>query len=849
MVIEGSTLGILSYMLQPMFDRVFVEGQANAIWFVGLGIFSLFAIRAVTGVAQRVIMTRVAHIASTHMQVDLLKHTLALDNGFHSKTSPGTLIERVQGDIMAIQNYWNIIITGAGRDFISLISLLAVAILIDWKWTAVAIIGAPLLLLPSIAVQRYIRKKSVYLREIAGRRTTRLDEVFHGITPIKLNRMEDYQANNFAALSRDWVNATVKTTAGNATVPGLVDLAVGFGFFCVLIYGGPQIIAGEKTIGQFMSFFTAMALAFQPLRRLGGIAGYWQMMQASLIRIFDLQDTEPSVKNTAPADAKLPEGFGISFDQVSLAYGKMPVLSGLSFSADPGTTTALVGQSGAGKSTVFNVLTRLIDPQVGTIKIGDKPITDLPLDGLRGLFSVVSQEALLFDESLRENILLDRKDVTEEQLKQALDAAHVTDFLETLPDGLDTQVGARGSNLSGGQRQRVAIARAILRDTPILLLDEATSALDTESERMVQDALDRLAKGRTTLIIAHRLSTIRNADQILVLDQGKLAERGTHEELIAERGIYANLHGLQYQSEDPVKPAANPLTPGPEDTGIAVLPYDLRPNIRYRSIPLDALDWPVGRPKRLTGGTIADLTERDHLIFYSRKQLYWQPRPLLRAKTSVMIVEPDVIHGAHAKLARRFHKRFHRIFTKRADLITDLPNARFLPFGFTFLDSWPKDPLPKTRDASLIASAKRDQEGHLLRHEAVDLIRSEEWEVDIMGRGYKPFDNKSDGLLPYRYSVVIENCREPSYFTEKLIDACLCRTVPIYWGAPDIAEFFDISGMIICSSLDEISQALQNLSEADYASRSNAIEANFKTAEHFAKLHQRAAQSIVSELT
>ncbi len=551
MVIEGSTLGILSYMLQPMFDLVFVEGQSNAIWFVGLGIFSLFAIRAVTGVAQRVIMTRIAHLASTEMQVDLLQHTLSLDNGFHAKTSPGTLIERVQGDIMAIQNYWNTIITGAGRDMISLISLLTVAILIDWKWTAVAVIGAPLLLLPSLAVQRYIRKKSVYLREIAGKRTTRLDEIFHGITPIKLNRMERYQADNFAALSRDWVNATVKTAAGSATVPGLVDLAVGFGFLCVLIYGGPQIIAGEKTIGQFMSFFTAMALAFQPLRRLGGIAGYWQMMQASLIRIFELFDTSSSVRDSAPRDAALPERSDISFEQVSLAYRDAPVLDGLSFEVPAGTTTAFVGQSGAGKSTVFNLLTRLIDPQAGSIKIGGIDTQNLRLEQLRGLFSVVSQDALLFDESLRENILLGRKDISDEQLSRVLDAAHVSDFLPSLPDGLDTQVGARGSNLSGGQRQRVAIARALLRDTPILLLDEATSALDTESERFVQKALDRLSKGRTTLIIAHRLSTIRNADQIIVLDQGKLAERGTHDALIDAQGIYANLHGLQFQTDSP----------------------------------------------------------------------------------------------------------------------------------------------------------------------------------------------------------------------------------------------------------------------------------------------------------
>jgi ABC-type multidrug transport system fused ATPase/permease subunit len=546
MVIEGSTLGLLSYMLQPMFDLVFVEGRETAIWFVAIGIFSLFAIRAITGLAQRVIMTRVSFRASTNMQVDLLKHVLSLDSGFHSKSSPGLLIERVQGDVMAIQQHWNAIITGAGRDFISLISLMAVAISIDWKWTLVAIIGAPLLLLPSLAVQRYIRRKSIFLRDVAGRRTTRLDEIFHGITPIKLNRMEDYQSKHFADLSDTWVNATVKTSAGQATVPGLVDLAVGFGFFCVLIYGGPQIIAGEKTIGQFMSFFTAMALAFQPLRRLGGVAGYWEMMQASLGRIYMLFDTHPEVRDTGTKAVSTVDKATIAFDNVSLSYGQNRVIDGLSFTLAPGSTTAFVGQSGAGKSTVFNLLTRLVDPASGEITLNDMPLKDMPLANLRSQFSVVSQDALLFDETLRENILLGRTDVDDGTLQHVLDDANVSDFLSGLPDGLETKVGARGSNLSGGQRQRVAIARALLRDTPILLLDEATSALDAESETVVQAALDRLSKGRTTLIIAHRLSTIRKADNIMVMKKGQLSETGKHEELINQNGIYANLHKLQF---------------------------------------------------------------------------------------------------------------------------------------------------------------------------------------------------------------------------------------------------------------------------------------------------------------
>ncbi|MEP3347042.1 MAG: ABC transporter ATP-binding protein [Litoreibacter sp.] len=547
MIIEGSTLGALSYLLQPMFDLVFVEGQASAIWWVGTGIFALFVIRGITGIIHKSILTGVSFRASTEVQVDLLRHTLSLDNAFHSRTSPGTLIERVQGDVTAIQSLWNMILVSAGRDFIALLSLLGVAISIDWKWTLVAIIGAPMLVIPSLIVQRYVRKKSTYLRDVAGKRTTRLDEVFHGITPIKLNRMEDYQSENFADLSDTWVRSTIKTTIGQATVPALVDFAVGFGFFCVLLYGGPQIIAGEKTIGEFMSFFTAMSLAFQPMRRLGGVLGYWEMMIASLSRIFGLFDTKPAVEDQSSTDVEL-DGSLVEFKDVALSYGENSVLNGLSFAANSGTTTALVGPSGAGKSTVFNVLTRLVDPANGTITIGGVDVKDMPLSQLRGLFSVVSQDALLFDETLRENILLGRDDISDERLTLVLEDAHVSDFLKNLPDGLETQVGARGSNLSGGQRQRVAIARALLRDTPILLLDEATSALDAESEKVVQKALERLSEGRTTLVIAHRLSTVRDADRILVLDHGTLAESGPHDELLAKGGIYAHLHDLQFQT-------------------------------------------------------------------------------------------------------------------------------------------------------------------------------------------------------------------------------------------------------------------------------------------------------------
>jgi len=544
LTIEGATLGALSWMLKPLFDKVFREGNSSLLWWVGGAIFGLFLIRAVTSIASRTVMAQVAYGTSSALQVDLLRHMLRLDQRFYSDNSPGDLMERVQGDTKAVQGVWQVFITGAGRDAVALISLFSVAISIDPIWTLWAIIGAPLLIFPAAIVQRYIRRKTRQMRERSSDRSTRLDEVFHGIAAVKLNGIEDYQANRFGALVNNIRVAMLKVTATQGTIPALIDVVTGFGFFLVLVLGGRQIIEGERTVGEFMSFFTAMALAFQPLRRLANLTGTWQTAAASLERIYRLFDTAPGITSPAHPQA-MPLEKRIVLDDVRLRYGEKDVLRGLSFVAEPGQTTALVGPSGAGKTTVFNLLTRLIDCESGEITLGGVAIEALDLSELRAQFSSVSQDAALFDESIRENVLLGRTDVDPQTVQRALQAAHVTEFTDALSDGIDTQAGPRGSALSGGQRQRVAIARAVLRDAPILLLDEATSALDTVSEAKVAQALSDLSKGRTTLVIAHRLSTVRNADKIVVIVDGRVVEQGTHETLLAQDGPYAGLCRMQ----------------------------------------------------------------------------------------------------------------------------------------------------------------------------------------------------------------------------------------------------------------------------------------------------------------
>ncbi len=549
MAIEGSMLGLLSYMLQPMFDTVFIEKQNGAVWWVAGVILAIFLVRGITSVAQKTILSRISERSSAEIKADLARHLMRLDMSFHQAHPPGVLIERVQGDVTGVNQVWQALITGAGRDTIALISLFAVAISVDWRWTLIALIGVPLMVLPAWIAQGYVRRKARAAREVAADMSTRLDEVFHGITPIKLNGLEDYQAARYEGLIDKRVDVEIKAAMGKALIPGLADVMAGIGFFAVLIYGAREIINEEKTVGEFMSFFTAMAFAFEPLRRIAALSGLWQQAAAGIERIRALFAEEPRLVSPATPTPMVDGPPEIRFEDVHLTYGDAPVLNGLSFTAEAGKTTALVGASGAGKSTVFNALARLVDPSSGRVSVGGTATHDLDLTDLRARISVVTQEALLFDDTLIENILLGRSDVPDPQLDAVLTDAHVSDFLASLPGGHSAPVGPRGSTLSGGQRQRVAIARALLRDTPILLLDEATSALDTKSEAKVQAALDRLAKGRTTLVIAHRLSTVQSADKIVVLAGGRVVEDGTHETLLEKGGTYADLYAMQFAGE------------------------------------------------------------------------------------------------------------------------------------------------------------------------------------------------------------------------------------------------------------------------------------------------------------
>lgn len=551
MVIEGLTLGALSSTLEPLFDKVFEAGGTASILPVGLLIFGLFALRAVTSLLSKSLMARISQSVAAAMQSDLLAHLLRLDLKFFQENAPGQLIERVQGDTLSVQGIWITLVAGIGRDAISLVGLFVVAVSIDPIWTLTAIIGTPILIIPAAVLRKYLLRKASFSRAQAGARATRLDEIFHGIQAIKLNRMEAHQVSRFNAILETIVQVETKAAAGRAVLPSMVDLVTGFGFLAVLLLGGREVAEGSRTTGEFMSFFTAMVLTFQPIRRLGDMAGLWQVARASLQRIVALHALRPAHDRPLASRAHpAPLPPAIVFDEVSFGYGEAQVLNGLSFTAEAGKVTALVGPSGAGKSTVFHLLTGLSDPDGGRVLIGGVGVTDLALEDQRALFASVTQDAALFDEPLRDNLTVGQSTITDDAIFSALDLAQARGFVTDLPEGLATPVGPRGSTLSGGQRQRIAIARALLRDTPVLLLDEATSALDTASEAAFSQAMETAGQGRTMLVIAHRLSTIRNADKIVVMDKGHAVESGTHAELLGIGGLYAKLHALQFSGAE-----------------------------------------------------------------------------------------------------------------------------------------------------------------------------------------------------------------------------------------------------------------------------------------------------------
>ena len=549
MVAVALSTAALAWLMDPVVNRVFVERRADLLWPVGLAVFATFAVKGVGAYGQSVIMTRVGQTVLTDLQNRLFRHLLQMDLGFFATHRTGTLISRLTTDIAAMRMAVSTALTGLGREALSIVFLVAVMFYQDWLLASVAFVAFPATVIPIATLGRRLRRVTASTQVQTGAFMTLVEQSLSGIRLVKAYRMESYEADRAHTLTTAIRNTVIKAERVKALASPLMETLGGVAVTIVIVYGGWRVINGDTSAGAFFSFITALLTAYRPMKALANANASVNEGLAGAQRLFAVLDTKPAMTEKPGAVPLHVTRGEVRFENVAFSYGgATAALKDVTFTAPAGKTTAFVGSSGAGKTTILNLIPRFYDAGAGAILIDGTNIAYVTLASLRDAIALVSQDVVLFDDSIRANIRYGRSSATDSEVEEAARAAGAHDFILVLSDGYDTMVGERGQALSGGQRQRIAIARALLKNAPILLLDEATSALDAETERQVQSALDRLKQGRTTLVIAHRLSTVAAADQICVIDQGRVVEAGNHGALIANDGTYARLHALQFSS-------------------------------------------------------------------------------------------------------------------------------------------------------------------------------------------------------------------------------------------------------------------------------------------------------------
>ncbi|MEN9426895.1 MAG: lipid export permease/ATP-binding protein MsbA, partial [Pseudomonadota bacterium] len=513
----------------------------TAQWQVPLFLMLAFLAKGVAEYVASVSSQWIANKAITDLRQQVFRHQMHLPIPVHQAETGGRMLSRLLYDIpqvgAALSNAWIIVI----RDTMVIIGLTGYLIYTAWELTLVILAIAPIVAWLIRVASRKLRGSNREMQDTTGRMTGMVEETLNGVREIKLFGTHDHEDARFASVSEQLRQQTMRTVRVSAINVPLVQVLAAAAVATVIWTAGSLSAQDKLSPGEFVSFVTAMSMLFEPIRRLTNINAVIQRGLAGAQSIFELLDTPPEVDS---ASASLPRAKGeLRFDNLSFRYPGQAELALQHFSLDvhPGQTVALVGASGSGKSTLVNLIARFFEPGAGRILLDGTPLASLPLAHLRAQLGWVGQQVVLFDDTIAANIAYGRPDVSEADIVAAARAAHAMEFIDKLPQGLATRVGANGSQLSGGQRQRIAIARAFLRNAPILLLDEATSALDNESERAVKDALVQLRKNRTVIVIAHRLSTIHDADLIVVMDRGRIVETGTHAGLQAGGGAYARL--------------------------------------------------------------------------------------------------------------------------------------------------------------------------------------------------------------------------------------------------------------------------------------------------------------------
>ena len=542
----AASTAFVAYIVKNITNDVFVKQDLDAAFYIALAIFAVFSIRGMATYGYLTVLGKIGNNIVARYQRRIASHLSHLGVQFHKSNRSAYIVGQINQNIIAMRTMMNDIVIVFARDLFTLIGLIIVMLIQDWHMTVVSLSVMPVIIYIMSRYVRRMRKAAKQEVDLNARVTSSLIENSQGMEIVKAFTMEDQMAEKMRHLTEQAEIRSNKIVKLNAKTKPPTEILAGFAIAGVVAYGGYRVAELGHDAGGMFSFLTAAMLAYEPARKLASFRVSFERSLVNARMLYEILDTPPRQSDKPDAKEIIVSKAEIEFRNISFAYAEgEKILQDISFIAKPGKTTALVGPSGGGKSTLILLTQRFFDLAKGEILIDGHNIADVSARSLRNNIAYVSQTPMMFEGSILENIRYGRPDATDDEIHAAAKLAQAHQFILEQPEGYDTAVGEMGGNLSGGQRQRVSIARAFLRDAPILLLDEATSALDNESELLVQQALDKLVKGRTTIVIAHRLSTIRNADRIYVIEKGNVTQEGTHASLMKKaKGTYARLHGI-----------------------------------------------------------------------------------------------------------------------------------------------------------------------------------------------------------------------------------------------------------------------------------------------------------------
>jgi len=546
----SATTGAAPLLLRHVIDDIFTRKDQAALAYLPVVIVVVFTIRCLVNFGHNYLMDYIGIRILNDIRSALNRHLQFLSLSFFQRHPTGTLISRITNDVGLVRSALTDSVASLLRDSMSLIGLVAVAFYMDWVLASIAFIVFPASVLPITRMSKRIKRLTKRGQVLRGNLTNLLQESIQGNRIVKAFGMEHYEIERFNAENKKILKRSMKAARMQGFVSPVMEMLAAFAIAAVLWYGGFSVASGGRTQGEFMAFLMAMFLLYQPFKALAKTYAVIPQGLAGAERVFEILDTVPEIENRPNAGPAPAFSDAIEFHNVSFGYGRKPVLKNISLKIRRGEMVALVGVSGVGKSTLADLAPRFYDVTAGRITIDGVDIRDVTLESLRSQIGIVAQHTFLFNDTVKNNIAYGDPAKDMDHIAAAARAANAEEFIVAMPQGYDTTIGEFGMKLSGGQRQRIAIARAILKDAPILILDEATSSLDSDSERLVQEALENLMVKRTTLVIAHRLSTIRRATRIVVLVDGMIAEEGTHDELVARKSEYSRLYTLQLLEED-----------------------------------------------------------------------------------------------------------------------------------------------------------------------------------------------------------------------------------------------------------------------------------------------------------